>query len=248
MTETSSFEVIEQDEITILDICQRTQGLPLSEPDDMRHLWSIFHRMEVNKKKVLLIFFNQGVFAPERVDEVWEDIRSTKSSSDQKYAKMRAIRSNIKELIDFFQRSKILSIGAYSGKLDLDFFGLFALSSYRIFTTDSTIENRTINRLAPPMSVSVWYLTQMLGFAHASEIYLEEKSLTAQEARELKLVNAVVPPDELRSFAEQKANYFASKPWPALSTLMIALKSSHLINPEYLDEVGTGFENVLREK
>lgn len=244
MTEVSQFEVEERDEITILKIGQRARGLPLSEPEDMKRVWSILHRVATSKQKVLLVVFRKDVFASNRIDEAWDDIRREKSLGHQRPPQILAIQNNIKKLIDFFQHSRVLTIGAFSGRFDLDLFGILAMTNYRICTADSIIENQTLDRIAPPGGATVWFLSHMLGTASTSEIYLNAQSLTAPEARDLKLVNAIAPPDALQSFAEQKAGYFASKSKLALRTLMIALNNTHLTLPDYLTEIGTGFESV----
>jgi enoyl-CoA hydratase/carnithine racemase len=247
MTEGTQFEVEERGEITILNIGQRARGLPLSEPEDMKRVWSILHRVAASKQKVFLVVFSKNVFASERIDEAWDDIRRKKSSGHQRPPQILAIQNNVKKLIDFFQHSQVLTIGAFSGRFDLDLFGLLAMTNYRICTTDSIIENQTLDRLAPPGGATVWFLSRLLGIASTSEIYLNAQSLTAPEARDLKLVNAIAPSDALQSFAEQKADYFASKSKLALRTLTIALNNTHLTLPDYLAEIGTGFESEYIE-
>ncbi len=81
----------------------------------------------------------------------------------------------------------------------------------------------------------------MVGFARAAEIFLEQDSFTADEARDLRLVNAVAPTDELRSFATEKAEYFASKSPLALSSIVAALNHAHQPLQDYLDQVGSRF-------
>ena len=174
----------------------------------------------------------------DRVDEAWEDIFKGAASGNEVPPQIRALQSNTKKLIDYFNASRTLCIGAFSVSIDLDMFGLFASYHYRICTTDTMIENRTIDRNSPPGSATVWFLSRFVGFARAAEIFLEQDSLNANEARDLRLVNAVVPPEELRSFSTEKAEYFASKSPLALSTLVVALNHAHKPLKEYLDEVG----------
>ena len=245
MVSSSPFEVEERGEITILNVRSPARGLVLSNPTNMDRLWSILQNVAVKKQKVLLVMYDHDALAPERVDEAWEDISHTSTSKNQLPPQVRALQTNMRKLIDYYLSSRTLCIGALSGAVDFDLFGLFASSHFRICTTGSTFENRTIDRAAPPGSASIWFLSRVVGFAHAGEIMLENKSLTAAEARDLRLVNAVVPPDELRTFARQKAEYFASKSQLALSALVIAMNHMHQNLPEYLDEVGTGFNALF---
>ena len=88
----------------------------------------------------------------------------------------------------------------------------------------------------------------MVGIARAAEIFLEQESLTANEARDLRLVNAIVPPEKLRSFSTEKAEYFASKSPSALSTLVVALNHTHQPLEEYLDKVETAISETFKEQ
>ena len=81
----------------------------------------------------------------------------------------------------------------------------------------------------------------ILGFATANHILMEGKSLTAQEALDLRLVNRVVDSEELESEAKTIAERFAAKPARALASLVRA--SSHLDADlaTYLERIGPGF-------
>lgn len=243
----SLFEVEERDEITIIDVHSPARGLVLTTPTYMDQIWSHLHRVARKKQRVLLMLYGKDLFAPARVDESWEDIVNTARSGNEMPPQILALQSNTKKLIEYYKASRTLCIGAFSGAIDLDIFGLVASSHYRICTTDTMIENRTIDRNTPPGSATVWFLTRMVGFARAAEIFLEQDSLTANEARDLRLFNAVVPPEELRSFSTEKAEYFASKSPLALSTLVVALNHTHQPLKEYLDMVETEFPAVFKE-
>jgi enoyl-CoA hydratase/carnithine racemase len=69
-----------------------------------------------------------------------------------------------------------------------------------------------------------WLLTQYLGFAGANHILIEGKSLTAQEALDLRLVNRVVSAADLESQAEEIARHSATKPAKALASLICATR------------------------
>ena len=243
-----SFEVEVRDAISVLTVKRRERGLSLTDPGDMQRLWSILDGVSVRKQKVLLIIFDKDVFAPHRVDEAWSEIVRADSSTRHGAPQIRALRSNLAKLIDYYQRSRVLTIGAFSGQFDLDLFGLLSMCNYRICTADSTIENRTLDRPAPPGAATVWFLSRLVGFARANAIYLDGQSLSAQEARDFMLVNDIARTDDLRSLSEKKAEYFASKSSLALATLTVALNNAHLALPDYLSEIGTGFESAFIEE
>ncbi len=247
MSTESPFEVEERDGITIIDVHPLARGLALTTPTYMDQLWSHLHRVAVKKQKVLLVLYDKDLHASARVDEVWEDIIKAAPSGNEVPPQFLALQTNTKKLIEYYRASSTLCIGACSGAIDLDMFGLFASFHYRICTTDTIIENRTIDRDSPPGSATVWFLSRVVGFARAAEIFLEQDSLTANEARDLRLFNAVVPPEELRSFSTEKAEYFASKSPLALSTLVVALNHTHQPLKEYLDTIETELPAVFKE-
>ena len=117
-----------------------------------------------------------------------------------------------------------------------------------IYDDISVFANRTIDRPAPPGSATIWFLSRVVGFAHAQEILLESHSLSSSEALELKIVNAVVPSDGLEQFALEKAEHFASKSRVGLSSLVVAMNNSYGSLPEYLERVGTGFESIYSDE
>ena len=60
------------------------------------------------------------------------------------------------------------------------------------------------------MSATVWCLSRLVGFARAYEMILERQSLTLSDARDRRLVNAIVAPGVLGPFALDKDESFTS--------------------------------------
>ena len=131
--------------------------------------------------------------------------------------------------------------------VDFDLLGLFAACHYRICAKGTTFENNVIDRPTPPGSATVWFLVRLLGKAPAWELLLEGTSLDAEEARAHKLVNAVLPNESFEADAISLAETFAVKPRQAIRTLVVAFNHSSLPIADYLNEVGTGFENIYKE-
>jgi enoyl-CoA hydratase/carnithine racemase len=61
-----------------------------------------------------------------------------------------------------------------------------------------------------PESGGTWLLPRMIGYAKAAEISFTGKTLTADEAFSLGIVNHVVEPDQLQTFARSMALDIAS--------------------------------------
>jgi enoyl-CoA hydratase/carnithine racemase len=125
--------------------------------------------------------------------------------------------------------------------------GLVAACHYRICAKGTVFENNVIDRIAPPGSAAVWLLTRLLGKAQAWELLLEGTSLSADEARALKLVNAVLPNESFEADAIALAETFAAKPRQGIRSLVVAFNHSSLPIADYLKEAGAGFDNIYKE-
>ena len=78
-----------------------------------------------------------------------------------------------------------------------------------------------------PSGALPWFLSRFVGHGKAFEIIFEKESLSAQEARELGLVNHVVSPDSLEQEAIAKAEWFASKPREGLVAAKRMMNAAH---------------------
>jgi len=73
---------------------------------------------------------------------------------------------------------------------------------------------------------------------------IEGRSLTASEARELRLVNRVVPAAALAEDSARVAADFAAKPAVALTSLKRACRHLDKDLATYLHNTGTGFDGL----
>ena len=240
------FELEQRDTISVLTVKSGGRGLPITDHTNNQLLWSILQSVSVKNPNVLLVKLEKDVFAPQRVNEAWDEISRAEVDTHLVPPQIRAMRNNIKKLIDYQLNSRVFTIAAFSGLLDLDLLGLLLICNYRICTEESTIENQSLDRPAPPGAA--WFISRVVGHGLTNTIYLDNESLTAQEARDIKLVNEIASSNDLDSFSEKKAEFFASKSKLALSTLTEALNNQHLNLADYLEKIGTGFESLYSEE
>lgn len=71
-----------------------------------------------------------------------------------------------------------------------------------------------------------WYLHRLLGARRAKEILMFGKRLTAAEAKEMALVNEVVPDAELDAFTADYARKLAAMPAKALANIKLLINSA----------------------
>ena len=86
----------------------------------------------------------------------------------------------------------------------VDLFGVMLVANYRICSEDTVFVNRVLERDAAPGSAMFWLLTRYLGFAAANDILMEGKSLTAQEALDLRLMLVCLQQHQNHNFDEIK--------------------------------------------
>ena len=241
------FQVDHGDDLTVLRIHAPPSGLSFTDSKAMEHLWRILDAVAFRKPKVLLLLTEEGLFSPTRVEQTWREILQKWTSRSTLPPEIYAARTNLRKLIEYFKKSQMLCISAVRGEVDFDLLGLFSACHYRICAKGTVFENNVIDRPAPPGSAAVWFLTRLLGKAQALELFLEGTSLSADEARALKLVNAVFPNESFEADAIALAETFADKPRQGIRSLVVAFNHSSLPIADYLQEVGAGFDTIYKE-
>jgi len=82
----------------------------------------------------------------------------------------------------------------------------------RIASEDANLGAIWTRRGIPPESAGAYLLTQLVGPAKACELIFSGKMISAQEAKELGLVNKVVPASELKEATHEMAREIAEGP------------------------------------
>lgn len=247
MSDVEQFEVDHREDLTVLRIHAPASGLTVTDARAMDQLWHILNAVAFRKPKVLLLITDEGLLSPARIEESWREIQRDRPSRSQVPPQVLAAQTNLRKLIEYYRKSQTLCISAVCGAVDFDLLGLFAACHYRVCADDTVFENRVLDREAPPGSASVWLLSRLVGMAQTYEILLETRSLSVEEARALKLVNAIVPRESLEADAIALAERFAAKPRQALRSLVVAFNHVGLPLADYLKEVGSGFEQIYGE-
>ena len=209
-------------------------------------MFQLLADVESEHVKVIRADYPAGCLSPAVVDRFWEDAGQAPLVPGARHEPpqpelVRNANTAIPRLLRQLRRMRTLCFVSFQGEVDLDLFGVVLAAHYRVCAEDTRIINRVLDREAGPGSATFWLLARYLGFGLASHILMEGRSLTAQEALELRLVNRVVSSAELESEAQSVAGQFAAKPAKALSSLVRA--STHLDADlaTYLERIGAGF-------
>ncbi len=209
-------------------------------------MFQLLAEVESKRVKVLRADYPAGSMSADVVDKFWQDASQAPLVPGARHepplpAAIRNAATAIPRLLKRLRRMTTLCVVSFQGEIDFDLFGVILATNYRICSEDTVIVNRVLDRDAAPGSAMYWLLTRYLGFATANHILMEGKSLTAQEALELRLVNRVVSSADLESEAAKIAQQFAEKPARALASLVRATSHLDADLATYLEQVGPGF-------
>jgi len=215
----------------------------------MQSLFELLQDLHARRQKVLLIKVESGVLAPEVVDQFWEAVRAERPvrGARREPPRQRLVtffNTAIERLLPQLLNLDTIVVTAFQGQVDLDLFGTLLVSDYRICTEDTVLANRVLEQASPPGSALVWSLCRYLGFGAAQDILMEGRSLTASEARELRLVNRVVTPAALEEESVSVARNLAAKPAAALVNLKRSFQHVDTDFATYLRSTGAGFDSL----
>lgn len=233
-------------DVTVVQVPSDNQmlGLDLAK---MYQLWDILEDVRERHRKVLLLRVPAGNMSPATVDDFRKNVVSEKPiqtfSTVDKYRppSLGRVDNAITHLLQTIYALDTFVIVAFEGQVDFDLLGLLLCCDYRICSEDTTFVNRILDVGVAPGGGVLWFLSRYLGYAQTYDIVVEGKSLTAPEARELKLVNRVVSRQSLNSEALLAAERFATKPAPALHSLVRAADFLDHDFLTYLKHIGSGF-------
>jgi enoyl-CoA hydratase/carnithine racemase len=99
-----------------------------------------------------------------------------------------------------------------------------------------------------PEAASTLLVPQMMGYHRAAEVLMMGEPFMAEAALEVGLVNRVVPPTEVNSYAQAQARKLALKPLPSLLETKRLMKQgqAELVKKQMAEE-GTIFTRMLKE-
>ena len=209
-------------------------------------IFDLLTEIESSRVKVLRADYASGCLSPEIVDRFWDEVRGAPLIPGGRHepplpAIVRHASNAISRLLKQLRRMTTLCVSSFQGEVDLDLFGVHLAGHYRVCSDDTVLVNRILDRDAGPGSAIYWLLARYLGAATANHLLMEGKSLTAQEALDLRLVNRVVAAADLEAEAAAITEQYAAKPAKALASLVRATSHLDADLATYLERVGPGF-------
>ena len=209
-------------------------------------MFGLLAEVESQHIKVIRADFPAGSLSPDIVEQFWHDAQHAPLVAGARHepplpALVRNAGTALPRLIKRLRSLTTLCITSLQGEVDFDLFGVILASHYRICAEDTVIVNRVLDRDAGPGTAMFWLLSRYLGHGAANSILMEGKSLTAEEALDLRLVNRVVRAADLETNAVATAEQFAQRPPRALASLIRAANHLDADLATYLERIGSGF-------
>jgi len=152
-----------------------------------------------------------------------EDVKQRPGDSSevrQRQPALSKLSSGPSGLIRFariFRKMTKPTIAAINGHAVGQGLSLALACDIRIASEDANLGAIWTRRGIPPESSGAYLLTQILGPAKACELIFAGKMVSAQEAKEIGLVNDVVPADQLKAATDDMARQIAEGPPVAIA-------------------------------
>lgn len=222
------------------------EKLYASDNRAMIGFWNLLSESQIERKKAILFRLPKDFFAPKLVDEYWQEAARAAPEPTPYGAQYRprlvgTTDTTIRRTIEYLGNLPAFTVGVVEGQVDFDLMGLMMACDYRIASSDTVFVNNTLKRSSPPGTAAPWFLTRLIGYAKTREIYLEQQSLSAQQAREHHIVDVVVDPGFLDQEATEIAIKYGSFDRRALKSLTRALDLTTLELMDYLEKNSSGF-------
>ena len=208
--------------------------------------WEAFDKLRIKGTRVVVFRMPRDYLSPKLVDNFWNLAREAPIDLAPRRGPalprmVAAADASLNRTLTFLKSIPAYTVSACEGEVDFDLLGLLLVCNYRMCSADTTFVNRTLRRNVAPGSGTPWFLASLLGRARAERLYLDEVSLTADEALKLGIVNRISEPDSLEQDGLAVAKRFEVYDPKALQSMMKAMDLVDLDFTTYLKQAGTGF-------
>ena len=203
-------------------------------------LWRFIELEKSQPSKVLVVFFAPELIGPGSLEMLTEGDgpRATterRSLEPQRFRGMVREGNLLRRWVEAIRELPTYVIGVIQGEVALRRMAPCLACDYRIAADNTRIVNTLQQMPVAPTAGLPWFLTRLVGPARASNILLELKELSAQQARGLGLVNFLATPDTLEQKALEVAQRFAAMPHATLVSVKRAMVASCEDLSTYLD-------------
>ena len=226
------FTVEQTFDVMCLHFAAQSEYFPGMLVDMMNELWSFLNGPEKRPSNALVLYPPPGVLSPDLFDKVlaaYGMVGSNVPIRQQDPMALDAMKENFihemsapHRLIEGILRIDDFVVAALSGKAVLSLFGLAMACDLRVVSEDFVLVNRTPYSGFTPLGALPWFLSRILGRAKAWALLAEGKDIDAKQALDLRLVDRIVPTEQLKGTSITLAQLGAARTW----TINISLKQA----------------------
>ena len=217
--------------------------ITLNRPDNLnalssemsRELWHAIEDVERDLESRVFVLTGAG-----RAFCAGEDVKERPADSAEVKAQQTPLRklttgpSGLVRFVDTFRNMLKPTIASVNGFAVGQGLSLALSCDIRIASEEAQFGAVWVRRGIPPESAGAYLLTQLVGPAKACELIFTGKMLGAREAKEIGLVNEVVPADQLQAATYEMAKTIAEGPPIAIGIAKMmtyqALETSLAVN------------------
>ena len=248
--DTTLFSLEERGDVAVMRFKPR-ESLYTADSRAMIDAWAAMDEIQIQAKRVVIFRMPKDFLSPKLVDDFWRRAKEAPIGHAPRGAPPRphmvaAADASMQRSLTFLKSLPAVTIVACEGEIDFDLLGLLLACKYRMCSADTKFVNRTLRRNVGPGSGTPWFLARSLGLAKTRRLYLDEVTLSANEALELGIVDRACDADSLEQDALSVAEHFGQFDQAALSSMMRGMQLVDLDLATYLEQAGTGFERAPR--
>ncbi len=218
---------VEKDEgITLLRFSERDE-LAGSDVRMIDPLWEFFDS-ERKKPSHILAFFIPRFLLNRKSLEGLLGLRPTGVEFSQHEIRARIVREEnvIQRFVKCVRELPTFVVFCINGEVAFRLMAPLLACDYRIASRETVFVNTTQDLPHAPFGVMPWFLTRMLGAAKTTELLLDTPRLSAENARDLGIVNHVTTSDPAEDAALKVIRRLASLPRSTLVGLKKAIVAS----------------------
>jgi enoyl-CoA hydratase/carnithine racemase len=192
-------------------------------------LWDFLEEESAEPQPILVVLAPRDLLGPPNLERLLGGLRpSERLTASEIRARIIREENVIQRFIRAVRRLDSFVIGVVGGDVALQLAGPLLACDYRIVGPDTTLVNTTQTLPRAPLGCLPWLLARLVGGAKATQLMLDVPRLSAEDARELGLVNHITASDRLEEEALEVADRLGSLPHAAL----IALKRSMIASTD----------------
>ena len=215
---------------------QPHESLFLSDDLKMLEFWEVLTPLIRERKNTMIFAGPRDFLAPIGLNRYFESSRASGNTSISD-----AARNSLVRWLRFIHASNLITISILEGAVDFDLLGLPLVCTYRLYTPGTIFVNATMKRDCPPAGAAPWLLASQLGANRMKKFYLENTTLSAEDALNCGNVDGIHTKGGAFDEALSLARRFASLDRRAVRSLFKVADETDLDLSSYQKKYGVGF-------